>query len=447
MQFAFVDYFIDPVLRGPTVGCMLMCMAAAMVGVVVFLRKESLLGESLSHAAYPGVILGVMGAGLLGYDEADELPLALMVLTGAFTTALLGLATIHFLERYVNVRSDSALCFVLSAFFGIGLTLASDVQFSFTSLYRLAQAYLYGQAASMNDYHILVYGILCLLIMALVIFLYKELQLIIFDRDYAKSMGIRTSLIDSLVFILIVLAVIIGIRSVGVVLMSAMLIAPAAAARQYTQKMSAMFVLAAAFGLISGFFGNYLSVELAQIPVFADAHLAWPTGPMVVVVASAICLLSLMFAPERGLLLRLWRIAGFRYRCMCENLLKSIWRQSPDGQVSFDEIAQFQSASSLYIRAVLWRLQRQGWIVSAGGGEYRLTTEGKLWAARIVRLHRLWEVYLAHYMGVGGERVHRNAEEMEHIITPQIEKELILLLNDPKRDPHHQPIPPKEGTS
>ena len=206
--------------------------------------------------------------------------------------------------------------------------------------------------------------------------------------------------------------------------------------------MYAMLILAAVFGLTSGFLGNYLSVELAQLPSLSDARLVWPTGPMVVVVASAICLLSLMFAPERGFFPRFLRIARFRYRCMCENLLKAIWRKKTESNVFFDDIIECQTASRLYLRIVLWRLQRQGWISKAGRSQYRLTQEGERWAARIVRLHRLWEVYLAHYLGVGGERVHRNAEEMEHIITPQIERELTLLLNDPKRDPHHQPIPP-----
>lgn len=75
---------------------------------------------------------------------------------------------------------------------------------------------------------------------------------------------------------------------------------------------------------------------------------------------------------------------------------------------------------------------------------YKLTKEGRLRAGKIIRFHRLWEVYLANYVGVGHERVHRNAEEMEHIITPELEQELTLLLNDPKLDPHAQPIPPKD---
>lgn len=439
-------YFTDSVLRAPTIGCMLMCFAAALVGVIVFLKKQSLLGESLSHAAYPGVIIGVICAGVLSLSEEEELSVAILIIIGAFLSTIAGLWAITFLERKLNVRSDSALCFVLSAFFGIGLTLASEVQFAYPSLYRQVQVYLYGQAATMTDIHILIYGVLSVVVLSAVIFFYKEIQTIAFDRDYARSLGINTKMIDTVVFILIVLAVVIGIRSVGVVLMSAMLIAPAAAARQYTNKLYVMFGLAGFFGLLSGFFGNYFSVELTeQLALkYPTARLSLPTGPMIVIVASAICLLSLMFAPKRGFLLRLARIAKFRYQCICENLLKAIWRFGVDKGVSFDNIEKYQSASPLYLRFVLMRLTLQGWVEHVSTGEYRLTPDGIYRAARIVRLHRLWEVYLVDYLGVGAERVHRSAEEMEHIITPELERELTLLLKDPKQDPHHQPIPPKE---
>jgi manganese/zinc/iron transport system permease protein len=164
---------------------------------------------------------------------------------------------------------------------------------------------------------------------------------------------------------------------------------------------------------------------------------------MIVIVASLICLFSLMFAPKRGLLLRLGRIMRFRYRRICENILKAIWRFGADQKVSFEAIAKNQSASFLYLRFVLNSLVNQGWVKRVEGG-YCLTPEGVLWAARIVRLHRLWEVYLVDYLGVGAERVHRSAEEMEHTITPELEAMLTLILNDPKYDPHHQPIPSLE---
>lgn len=441
----FVNFFTDSVLRGPTLGSMLMCLGASLVGVIVFLRKQSLLGEALSHAAYPGVIMGVILAGLLNLDDRHEVFLAILIMFGAAITALLGLWCIQILESRFKIRSDSALCFVLSIFFGLGLTLASQVQFSFSYLYRQAQVYLYGQAATMTDMHIYVYGFLALLIIYAITTFYKEIQTITFNRDYAKILGINVRLVDSIVFILIVLAVVIGIRSVGVVLMSAMLIGPATAARQYTNKLSIMFILAGLFGLISGYLGNYVSVETSQYltQIYPATRLALPTGPMIVLVASSICLLSLLLAPERGMLLRMIRIKKFRQRCMRENLLKALWRYGSHQPVPFDLIAKHQTASKLYLKLALSRLVRNGWVKKDDNGSYKLTKDGEIWAAKIVRLHRLWEVYLVDYLGIGSEKVHLNAEEMEHIITPELERELTLLLKDPKRDPHHQPIPPK----
>lgn len=439
-------YFTDAVLRAPTIGSMLMCLAAALIGVIVFLRKQSLVGEALSHAAYPGVVTGVILAGVLGLTESDFSMISFLIMVAAFVSALLGLWSIEWLMKTLRVRSDSALCFVLSVFFGVGITLASHVQFAYSSFFRQIQAYLYGQAATMTDVHIFIYGGLSLCIIITTVFFYKELQAITFDRQYASSLGIPVNKIDRLVFVLIALAIVVGIRSVGVVLMSAMLVAPAAAARQFTNRLSVLFVLASLFGLLSGYFGNYFSVELNQILAekYPGDRLIIPTGPMIVITASTICLLALMFAPERGWLLRLFRIGRFRYKCICENLLKAIWRLSPQGPVGFYQIEKYQSLSPLYLRFLLWRLVRNGWLEKIGGDAYQLTKEGSVWAAKIVRLHRLWEVYLANYVGLRAERVHRNAEEMEHIITPELEAELTLLLKDPQQDPHHQPIPKRE---
>lgn len=445
MHYSPWIYFVDSILRAPTIGCMLMCFSAALVGVIAFLRKESLLGEALSHSSYPGVILGVvLGAGLItGYSDWLLVPLLSMV--GAFFTALLGLYCIHFLERRLNIRPDSALCFILSAFFGIGITMASRVQFSHTALYKQSLSYLYGQAATMTDIHIILYGALATLIVAMVLFFYKELKVLTFDRDYAESLGIRVHLLDTIVFVLFAMAIVVGIRSVGVVLMSAMLIAPAVAARQFTHRLSWMLALAGLFGLISGYLGNVLSVELTYVlkKIYPQDRIALPTGPMIVMVITGICMIALLFAPERGLIVRVLRAAYFRYQCLSENLLKGMWRA--DQEMSLEDFKKAHPVSYAYLYFVMWRLKRHGWVEKTKSGAYRLTSDGVHRGAHIVRLHRLWEVYLADYLGVGAERVHKSAEEMEHIITPELERELTLLLKDPKMDPHHQPIPPYEG--
>ncbi len=438
------SFFTDPVLRAPTIGCMLMCLAASLIGVVLFLRKQSLVGEALSHAAYPGVILGVLLAGAWGLPTQAELWLSLFTLGGAFLTALFGFWMIQALGKWFHIPSDAALCFVLSTFFGVGLTMASEVQFIYPGLYKQVMSYLYGQAATMTDLHIGIYGCLAFFILVTVVLLYKELQVMTFDCAYAKSLGIPVREIDALTLFLVALAVVIGIRSVGVVLMSAMLIAPVVAARQFTHRLSLLFWLAAFFGIASGFLGNYFSVQGTDLLMWAypSSRLILPTGPMIVAVASAICLGALVFAPERGLLSRCLRIARFRYVSVCENLLKSFWRRGPDASPTLSEVRKFQGISKLYLRLLLWGLVRKGWLEKHSPHRYRLTADGEYRAAKIVRLHRLWEVYLAHYLEVGGERVHRNAEEMEHILTPELERELTLLLKDPKKDPHQQAIPP-----
>ncbi|MBB65155.1 MAG: ABC transporter permease [Waddliaceae bacterium] len=437
-------YFTDPVLRGPTIACMLMCLASSLVGVMVYLRKQSLLGESLSHAAYPGVLGGVL-LGVFVFAGLDEGPLlAAFILIGAFLSALLGLWIIEILTRHLSVRNDAALCFVLSMAFGIGITAASRLQFTHTQLYRHVNIYFYGQAATMTDLHVLVYACISLLVVALISLMYKELQLITFDRDFASIIGIRTKTIDTALFILIVLAVVVGIRSVGVVLMSAMLIAPAVSARQWTNRLSVMLILAALFGLSSGFMGNYLSVELGEYfsNKYPNENIALPTGPMIVLVAMGICFVSLFLAPERGLLSRLGRIFLFRYKCIEENFLKALWRINADGDVTWLDLSRRMDTNRILAELVLFQMRIKGYIFRKSFNVYQLTGQGRQRATHVVRLHRLWELYLVDEIGIGAEKVHRNAEEMEHIITPNLEKRLSELLKDPKVDPHQQPIPP-----
>ena len=319
-------FFTDPVLRAPTIGTMLMCAAAALVGVIFFLRKQSLLGEALSHAAYPGVILGVILAAVLGLQGIQETTLTYFILAGAFVTGMASLFAIHFLENRIRIRSDACLCLILAIFYGVGVLLASHVQFSLTNLYRQVQIYLYGQAATMTDIYIVIYGALLALIGSIIAIFYKEFKIITFDRNYAQTLGIKTRGLDALLFVLVVSAVVIGIRSVGVVLMSAMLVAPAAAARQFTNHLSNMLFTAMGIGALSGLLGNIFSVELG---------IALPTGPMIVLSATAICIFAMLFAPERGIIWRWVRTLAFRTHCQQENILKALWRLGEGNSSSF----------------------------------------------------------------------------------------------------------------
>lgn len=431
----FLDFFTDPILRAPTLGCMLMCFASGLVGVLLFVRRRSLLGEALSHASYPGVAGAVILTGLFALEEWAPF----IILGSALLFAIAGFGIVGWLQRKRGVSSDAALCFVLALFFGMGITLASFAQASHTHLFRQVQAYLYGQAATMVDRHIMIYAFFCLLVIVMIIAFYKEILAVSFDVQFSKTSGISTSLVDSLVCLLTAGAVVIGIRSVGVILMSAMLIAPALAARQFTNSLARLFVLAGLFGLLSGFMGNYLSVQISEL---FPQKISLPTGPMIVLSAGLLAIYALLFAPGKGLLIRYWRAARFRQGRVIENMLKTIWRISLEGKrtVCFGDIANSQGFSSFYVHLLVLKLRWKKLLLKSGES-YQMTAKGLKKGGRIVRLHRLWEAYLVNALGLGVERVHKSAEEMEHILTPELEAKLTKLLDDPKQDPHNQPIP------
>ncbi|MCH9610138.1 MAG: Manganese transport system membrane protein MntC [Chlamydiales bacterium] len=274
-----LDLLTDPILRGPALGTMLMAISAALIGVLLFVRKRSLIAETLSHATYPGVTIVAIFAG-------DNLPL--WILVGAFFAALLGYFCVEQLQRRFLVRIDVALTFVLAAFFGVGVTIASVVQNTHTAAYRQIQSYLFGQAATMGDSHILVYSALSLFVIVSLILFFRPLFAATFDRSFAHVIGLGNKRIETLLLILVALCVVIGIRSVGVVLLSAMFIAPATAARQFTDKLLNMFWMAALVGAFSALAGVYLSVKYAL-----------PTGPIVAIVAGGVAISSLIISPKR----------------------------------------------------------------------------------------------------------------------------------------------------
>jgi manganese/zinc/iron transport system permease protein len=440
---AIGSYFTDPVLQAPTLGSMLMCLASAVIGVVVFLRKRSLLGEALSHAAYPGVVLSAIVCSWL-FSLNSEGPV-FVILGGAFAFSFIGLLLIDALEKKGRVKSDAALCFVIAFFFGVGVLVASRIQFTHALWYKSVQIFLYGQAATMVGTHMFIYGLFAIAVCLIVVLFFYPIRMLLFDRDFAISVGIKRGWVEALLSALLVSAIVIGIRSVGVVLMAGMLILPAIAARQLTDKLSHLFMCAAGIGAVSGFLGNYLSL---QIPLwvqksFRGDSFSLPTGPMILLSAALLCLMCLLVAPRRGLIARALRIIRFKEQCAEENILKFLWHSERDCGVK--EVSVALGFSFFRARFALLRLCRQGWVIRKDKGIRGLSKDGALRAARIVRLHRLWEVYLV-FLGQGVEKVHRSAEEMEHIINPELEEKLRELLGNPKRDPHAQPIPSPEET-
>lgn len=427
-----IEYFTDPVLFAPTLGSMLMCLIAAFVGTFSILEKRSLIGEALSHASYPGVILSLVAIKLFVPSEGvGEL---LLPLIGAALSCLLGMYIISKLVSKYRVHADSALCFIIASFFGVALVVLSALQGTYPTLYRELSSYLFGQAALQTTTHLYVYSALVVSTLGITICFYRPIKAVLFDKNYAAAIGINVGKVQALLLAITVVAVVIGIRTLGVVLISSMLIFPGVTSRMWTSRLEYVLLFACLVGVVSGFFGVFLSHEMSK------GMVTLPTGPMIVVVGAFFFIISSLFSPKRGILFCAIRRWGFLIRCQQENLLKSLWKANV-GPVSRADIARRFQANPVRLSLLLQALVRRGWLRQNQDALYELTPSGLLWGRKIVRLHRLWEVYLVEYCGVGVDRVHPSAEEMEHIITPEIEKALMQLLDNPQHDPHKQPIP------
>lgn len=434
---SFFTLFVDPVFRGPMLGSLLMSISTALVGAIAFVRKKSLVGETLSHATFPGVALGMLVAGIL-FPERETLSLV-GILMGALFSALIGQLCMEKMLKH-HQKADVTLCYILSSFLGAGVLLTSFIQQEHVMWYRKIQVFFYGQAATMMDVHIYLYGILSFFVGLVIFLLYRAIQATCFDPIFAESVGIKKGWVSHCCSLLLCLAIVIGIRSVGVVLMTGMLIAPAVAAKCLTQQFSRFLVLSAVIGIVSAFVGNYLATIT---PLEGTRIYYLPTGPATVLVASLIAFLALLFSPTKGVLVKAVRRRRFQESCILENLLKAFWKRE-GAEMHLKAILGWKVADRWLLYTTLRKLVREGWIHRTGKGGYMLTEDGRKKAAYIVRLHRLWELYLVEHLGDTLGNIHRSAEEMEHLITPDIEVKLTKLLLNPTQDPHKQPIPIKE---
>lgn len=281
------DYTIQTVMMG----AVLLGLVSGVLGCFAVLRQQSLLGDTLAHAALPGVCLGFLIAGARDMSA---------ILAGALATAILAALVVLALTRMTRLKTDAGLGISLSWFFAIGVVLLTYIQGTANASQGGLDAFLFGQAAAILRSDLATMGVIGLVALGVILVFWKEFKLVAFDPLFAATLGFPVVLLESVLTVIIAFAVVLGLQMVGVVLMAAMVIAPAVAARQWCRRLEHMVVLAALFGIVSGVVGALLSAS--------GPNLA--TGPLIVLAASAIVLISLLMAPERGILweaLKRWR--------------------------------------------------------------------------------------------------------------------------------------------
>lgn len=280
----FQDYTFQTVALGST----LLGLISGVLGSFAVLRKQSLLGDGVSHSSLPGVVMAFV---LLGSKNTE------VFLLGALVSGLLATLLIVGIVRHTRVKFDSALALVMSVFFGLGLILLTYVQKIPNSNQAGLKRFIFGQASTLLKRDIDLMMICGLVLLVLVLLFWKEFKLVTFDSDFAQSLGFSPKKLNLLLSFMTMLAIIIGLQTVGVILMSAMLITPAVAARQWTNRLWVMVTLSALFGAVSSVAGTAVSSLVPKLP----------TGPAIVVCVSAIVVVSVLFAPGRGILHRIYR--------------------------------------------------------------------------------------------------------------------------------------------
>jgi manganese/zinc/iron transport system permease protein len=268
-------------------GVGLLGACAGLVGSFAVLRRRALTGDALAHAALPGVCLAFLALGGRNLSA---------MLLGAFLTGVLGVVVIAALRRWTRIKEDAAIGIVLGVFFGAGIALSRYIQTRLTTGSKAGlDSYIYGKTSDMLAQDVYLIAALALLCVAVIVLLYKEFQVIAFDPDFARAQGWPVYGLDLLLMSLLAVAVVIALPAVGVIMIAALLILPAATARFWTDRLSRLLILSALLGAGAGLAGAWLSSLSTSLPA----------GPIIVLCGTTAFLFSTLFAPRRGILSRL----------------------------------------------------------------------------------------------------------------------------------------------
>ena len=398
----------DPNVRFVVVAIVLLGGVSGMVGSFNFLRKKTLVGETVAHSMLPGVLIAFILSGVKS---------PIIMILGAAFTGWMSIWLVDYITQKSKIKSDSALAIVLSSFFGLGIVLLTMIQSNFSGNQSGLDHYIFGNAAAMTPQDSVTFAVVCIVVLVLVVSSYLSIKATIFNSDFAQSIGISRKKIDVLISILTILTISVGIKAVGIVMMSALLIIPPTAARFWTDRLVPMLLIGGFFGALGGWLGSFISYYETNMP----------TGPLTIVCVSIIAFASMMFAPKKGIIYQRWNKLLLRRRINEENLLKAAVQNEVRGKGKLFDRTQINKRQ--YFEQKLWyrtinRLKNKGFIYKVHTG-YTLSMAGRNYGADIDRRHKIWEVYLQRRMQMSINLVHDEAETMEHFLTPEIEGEIL----------------------
>lgn len=429
-----------------TVCSMLVGITCGVLGCFVVLRRMALIGDALAHAVLPGVVIAFIAPVLLvsfagwvqldvfGMDAAAWLPFGgkpphevnpMVMLVGALIAGLATAVLINLVGRFSRTKEDSAIGIVFTALFALGIILISALP---RGTHFDLKCFLFGDPLAVGQSDLIMMSVICPAVLAVVAALYHRLKLVSFDPLVAAAMGVSVTATHYLLMGMLSATIVAGLRTTGVILVVAMVITPASAAYQLTNRFSVMIGLAGVFGAASAGAGMSLAFMTNS-----------PTGPAMVLVAVVIFGIAVVFSPAHGVVFDRLRRRKLARHIANEDVLKAMYRLGPIPRAGYEPVLIAAVNLGLKdIRKTLGRLRKER-LVEPDDGRIALTDAGAAHAKQLVRAHRLWETYLAEHAGVDPSLVHDEAERFEH--AHGLAAELDQTLGHPATDPHGTTIP------
>ncbi|WFB37709.1 metal ABC transporter permease [Kiritimatiellota bacterium B12222] len=399
---------------------MLLGIASGFAGSFLLLRKRSLMSDTLSHACLPGIGLMFIVLTMMG-GNGKSLG---MLLVGATISGLLGVGLVTAIRNNSRIKDDAAMGIVLSVFFGLGIVFLSLAQTLGGAAAGL-ESFIYGKTASMVDQDLTFLKWITPCTLLLCIGLQKEFSLVCFDENFARSLSWPVQFLDMLMMGLMVAVTVVGLQAVGLILIIAFMIIPAAAARFWTEKYRVMWILAGVIGGICGWLGASFSALLPRMPA----------GAVIVLISGIAFLFSMFFGTARGVCKIKARQIRMRKKIGRQHFLRAayeILEVTEEGRnVSFPVAALMEKRSwtSLELRKLISIARKEDHVEMVTSERVQLSEAGFAEAARYTRNHRLWELYLIRFADVATRHVDRDADRVEHVLGPSVVRQLEKELN------------------
>ncbi|MEO1857565.1 MAG: metal ABC transporter permease [Rubritalea sp.] len=433
MDYDFISLAAFTITQKAFLATIILGIASGMLGAFVVVRREALVGDALSHAVLPGVVLGCIMCHIL---EIDRNPW--VIFTCAVLIGLLSAGTVRAIEATTRLKSDAALGIVLASFFGLGLAMQSGLK-EFIDNRAGISSFIYGNTSMISDADLSAMFWTTVVLVLVVWLLIRPLLVVSFDQGFAVALGYPVKWLNFIFYTLLTFSVVVSMQAVGVILVSALLITPAATAYLLTDRLCRLMIYAVGFAVASGVIGCYGSLHVESIDI--------PTGPLIALTAAVIFGLVYLMAPQHGVIAKSLKVLRRRQRINRENTLKAIYKMlendgfAHDG-VGVNDLAQVRKLSQEHVKRDISRLtisKEASWDDERSG--VYLTPTGWKRAVEIVRNHRLWELYLTNQADYQADHVHDDAEKIEHVIGASTVRRLERDLDFPALDPHGKPIP------